>query len=232
VLDVSGSMRETDMGGAHPRRIDAAREQALQFAARRTQDRVGLLQFAMFPELRCPPTLDGGALAAFLRGVEPVPPGSEFDRTGIGVALAKAVTLLESSPAKSRVVVLLTDGQNNVPDIEPDAAAKLAKDAAVRVHTIGIGTGTKLQGMFGTRVIPPDFSALERIAQTTGGRFFRAFDGAQLEAVYREIDAMEKVELEDPRYRTQDWFHWPLAAGAAVLLVVLLAELTWMRRLP
>ncbi len=232
VLDVSSSMLEEDMDSGGQRRIDAAREQATQFAAKRTQDRVGLLVFALYPELRCPPTLDERAVAAFLSDVQTVRRGSEEDRTGIGIALAKAVTILEESEAKARVVVLLSDGENNVPDVMPEQAAKLAKDAGVRVHTIGLGEGRRVQGPFGTRVLPVDFRALEQIAEETGGRFFRAFDTESLARVYAEIDAMEKVELEDPRYRTTDWFHWPLGAGALALVLTWLLESWWLRRLP
>ncbi len=177
LVDISSSMRATDMNDAQNQtRVSAAREKALQFAKARTSDRVGLVTFARFPQLRCPITLDQQALAAFLKDVEAVHPQSEEDGTGIGIALSKAVKLLEDSEAKSRVVVLLSDGEETIGTIMPDEAAKLAKDADVRVHTIGIGKPRVVHTFLGTQMIPVDFSALEGIAKTTDGRFFAAAD--------------------------------------------------------
>lgn len=233
LVDISSSMRATDMNDDNTRtRVSAAREKALQFAKDRTSDRVGLVCFARFPELRCPLTLDQGALSVFLKDIEAVHPRSEEDGTGIGIALAKAVKLLSGSKAKARVVVLLSDGQETVGTIMPDEAAKLAKDADVRVHTIGIGKPQLVETFLGTRTIQADFSALEHIAKTTGGRFFAAADADELAEVYKVIDEMEKVELEDPRYRTVDHYLYPLVAGAALLLLGMLLESGWIRRLP
>jgi Ca-activated chloride channel homolog len=233
LVDVSSSMRATDMNDENTKtRVAAAREKALQFAKARTHDRVGLVTFARFPELRCPLTLDQEALAEFLRKIDAVRPQSEEDGTGIGIALAKAVELLQGSDAKARVVVLLSDGEETIGTIMPDEAAKLAKDANVRVHTIGIGKPRMIQTFLGTQMIPVDFSALEGIAKTTGGRFFAAADADELAQVYKVIDEMEKVELEDPRYRTVDWFHYPLVAAVALLLLAMVMELGWIRGLP
>ena len=137
-VDVSSSMLQEDMRDDESyRRMDAARDRAQEFAAARDRDRVGVIAFARFAELRCPPTLDEDALSAFLRVLDTVPRGSEFDATAIGVALAKAVDVLADSDAESKVVILLSDGENNVDAILPEQAARLAKDAGVRVHTIG-----------------------------------------------------------------------------------------------
>jgi len=191
------------------------------------------MTYALFPELRCPLTLDIDALSAFLRGVDTVQRGSQEDRTAIGVALAQAVRFLEKPDTPSKIVVLLTDGQNNVGDVMPADAAKLAADAGVRVHTIGLGAGQVLMSPFGGRqLLPTDFSELERIAKDTGGRFFAAEDAAGLGAVYQEIDRMEKVEIEDPRYRTTDGFAWPMAAALVVLLLALGLQCTWIRGAP
>ncbi len=233
LVDVSSSMRAPDMNDDNTRsRVSAAREKALEFAKARTSDRVGLVAFARYPELRCPLTLDQAALAAFLKDVEAVYPQTEEDGTGIGIALAKAVKLLEQSEARSRVVVLLSDGEETVGTIMPDEAAKLAKDADVRVHTIGIGKPRVIQTFLGPQRIPVDFSALEGIAKTTGGRFFAAADADELEQVYAVIDQMEKVELQDPRYRTVDWFLYPLVAAASLLVLAILLEFAWIRGLP
>ena len=234
VVDVSSSMianRDMNERGTK-NRLDAAKEKALRFAAARTHDRVGLLTFARYPELRCPLTLDQQALAVFLEGVHAVRPNSEEDGTGIGIALAKAAKLLEDSDARSRVVVLLSDGQETVGGIMPDQAAKLAKDADVRVHTIGIGKPRRIQTLFGVQEMAVDFAVLENMAKTTGGRFFAARDADELEQVYAAIDEMEKVALEDPRYRTVDWFTYPLGLGMVLLALGIVMEFCWIRWLP
>jgi Ca-activated chloride channel family protein len=229
LVDTSSSMNIPDMDEAQQlRRMDAARRRAEAFAKDRARDRVGLVAFARFAELRCPLTMDEQALAAFLRVVDTVPEGSEFDGTAIGIALAKAVQVLQPSTAKSKVVVLLTDGEQTVHDIAVADAAKLAQDAGVRVHTIGLGNGTPTP--FGFRGL--DFRELQAVAKTTGGAFFQPKSDDDLAAVYARIDELEKVELEDPRYRTVDRFEWPLAAGLVVLLAALLLEVLVFRRTP
>jgi Ca-activated chloride channel family protein len=208
--------------------MDAARQRAEEFAKARTHDRVGLVAFARYAELRCPLTLDEAALGSFLAVLDTVPQGSEIDATAIGVALAKSVQLLQKSTAKSKVVVLLSDGMNNVEDILPAEGAKLAKDAGVRVHTIGLGKGLPTPQGYARL----DFRDLKTIADTTGGHFFQPRSDADLAEVYARIDELEKVELEDPRYRTVDRFEWPLGCGLGLLLLALLAEVLVYRRTP
>lgn len=229
VVDASSSMLQEDMRASDTyRRMDAARDRAMEFAAARKHDRVGLVAFGRYAELRCPPTLDENALAAFLRVLDTLPRGSEFDATAIGTALAKAVQVLDGSDAKSKVVVLLSDGENNVHDIEPEDAAKLAKDKGIRVHTIGLGHG--LQHAGGFRELA--FAELKLIAETTGGEFFPARSDADLAAVYIRIDEMETTEREDPRYRTADHFAWPLGIGLLLMLLAVLFEALVVRRVP
>lgn len=229
VVDTSSSMLAEDMRpGQTYRRIDAARDRALEFAAARSHDRVGLLSFARFAELRCPLTLDEAALAAFLRVLETVPVGSDFDNTAIGVAVMKAVDVLAASEAESRVVVLLSDGENLMREILPEEAAAAAADAGIRVHTIGLGTGVSTP--FGLQ--PLRFDALRTIAEATGGEFFRARDDDSLAEVYDRIDALETTEREDPRFRTVDCFHVPLGIGLALLLFAVLIEAVWLWRVP
>ncbi|MFN9758713.1 MAG: VWA domain-containing protein [Planctomycetota bacterium] len=228
-VDASSSMNIADMDATRKtRRMDAARERAREFAAARRRDRVGAVSFARYAELRCPLTLDETALDAFLGVFDTVPEGSELDGTAIGTAVAKAVQVLQKSDAKSKVVVLLTDGENTVHDIEPATAAKLAMDAGLRVHTIGLGNGTPTP--FGFQ--PLDFRELRQIAETTGGRFFQPRSAADLAEVYAQIDELETVELADPRFRTVDCFEWPLAAGLATLLLALLLDALLLRRAP
>lgn len=234
VVDISSSMVQEDMRDNDPyRRMDAARDRAEEFAAARTHDRVGLVAFGRYAELRCPPTLDEEALAAFLRVIDTLTPGSEFDGTAIGIALVKAVQVLKDSDAKSKVVVLLSDGENNVDDILPSEAAKLAKDAGLRVHTIGLGRGIQVPSRTRTpRFLPLKFEELKTIADTTGGMFFKAKTDTDLADVYERIDEMERTEREDPRYRTVDRFEWPLAIGLVTMLLALLFEALVVRRVP
>lgn len=228
IVDRSSSMLAPDMDARGKTRMEAARENAGAFAKARKSDRLGLLTFARFPELTCPPTLDQDALQAFIRGLETVRPRTPEDGTAIGVALAEASKVLVTSAAKSRVVVLLSDGEQTVHDISYEDGAKLCKDAGVRVHTIGLGTGERT--LIGIQ--EPSFTALKAAAEITDGKFFRARSAEDLAEVYQEIDQLEKVELEDPRYRTTDHFLWPLLVGSVLVLLSLLLELTWLRRLP
>ena len=147
-----------------------------------------LMTYAQFPELRCPLTLDQDALRDFLLDVDLVTDRLE-DGTAIGVALAKAVAVLEQSDVASKVVILLTDGENNIDNIMPMDAARLALDASVRVHTIGIGRENP--SVFGLR--PADFSELAEIASMTGGRFFVAPTEQVLAQVYAAIDELDGV---------------------------------------
>jgi Ca-activated chloride channel family protein len=209
--------------------MDAARQRALEFAAARTDDRVAFIAFSRYAELRCPPTLDERALAAFLEATDTVPEQSELDGTAIGVAIAKAVQVLRKSTAKARVAVLLSDGENTVDTIDVETAVKLATDDGVRIHTIGIGRG--MPTPFGG-FQPLEFEALKLAAEETGGRFFQAESDADLQAVYGEIDRLEKTELEDPRYRTVDAFAWPVGIGLSVLLLALLLDVLWIRGVP
>lgn len=235
-VDISSSMDAKDIeDDGQTRRVEAVRDKALAFAKSRKNDRVGLMTFARYADLRCPPTLDMDALAAFIRSVDTVQRGSDEDLTGIGGVVAKASAFLADVDTPSKIVVLLSDGQEtahpNFPDvaIEPSAAAELAADEDVKVHTIGFGRFGVDQ--FGRRV-RLEFPELETIAETTGGQFFRARTADDLEAVYAEIDKMEKRELDDPRYRTTDWFSGPLLLGLGIALLALLAEFAWIRGLP
>lgn len=228
-VDVSSSMLQEDMREDEAyRRMDAARDRAQEFAAARTRDRVGVVAFARFAELRCPPTLDEDALGAFLRVLDTVARGSEFDATAIGVALAKAVDVLADSDAASKVVILLSDGENTSDAILPEDAARLAKDAGVRVHTIGLGRGRP--SVFG--FVPLAFESLKSIAAKTDGEFFEARSDEDLAAVYARIDELETSEREDPRYRTVDRFALPLAVGLAMLVLGVLFEAFVIRRVP
>jgi len=198
-------------------------------------DNCALIVFAQFPQLLCPFTLDAGALTGFLDGVELVRNEAE-DGTAIGRGLGKAVALLEKSDARSKVVVLLTDGENNVADIPPLEAARLAAELSVRVYTVLAGRYVIQEDIFG-RVFATDrqldTGELEEIARLTGGRFFRARDRESLEQVYAEIERLERTPRQERRY-TETFDLYPpivlLALGAYAL--AWLSASTWARRLP
>lgn len=230
VVDASSSMltRDMDRAGAL-RRIDAARQRAGEFAAARAHDRLGLLTFARYAELRSPLTLDHRALQAFVAAIDTVPPDSELDMTAIGTALAKTSQVLGRGEGKSKVAVLISDGENNLGDILPEEGARLCAEAGIRVYTIGLGNGVALP--FGG-MQPLEFRDLQQIAETTGGRFFTARTDQDLGEVYGVIDQLEKQPLQDPRYRTVDQFELPLLAGLLLAALALLLECSWLRGVP
>ena len=211
-LDTSSSMTSNDLDPKRSR-LDVAKGAAAQFVAGRPDDRIGLVGFARYPDLRCPPTLDHDALAQFLKGVAPVESDGPEDATGIGTAVARAAQVLRRR-AKSKVVILLTDGEENVaseenPDeIAPLHAGQLSRELGVRVYAIAAGLGEDV-----------DTTQVQRLAEQTGGRFFRARDRDAVAQVYREIDELERVEFEEPRFENRDRFLAILAAALSLLLV-------------
>jgi Ca-activated chloride channel family protein len=239
VVDRSGSMRFDDLERKKSR-LDVVKEVVGEFAARRMTDRefaadsVALITFARYPRLLCPFTLDADALTGFLRGVT-LAERQEEDGTAIGVGLAKAVSVLRESSAKSRVCVLLTDGENNVEDITPARAAELAAEEGIRVYTIYAARYQyqfhPIQGWVPTRSAA-DTSELEHMAELTGGRFFRASDRAELEAIYAEIERLEKTPRSERRYEESfDLYPWLVLPALACALLAQLSRATWARRL-
>jgi Ca-activated chloride channel family protein len=239
-IDRSSSMKYPDLD-ANRSRLDVVKEVVGDFAVRRMTDQVGasdnvaLIAFAQYPQLVCPFTLDAGALAGLLSSVELVRTEVE-DGTAIGRGLAKAVALLADSEAESRVVVLLTDGENNVQDIEPLEAGRFAAERQVRVYTVLAGRYVYQEDIFG-RIYPTErelnTQELEEIAKITGGRFFRARDRAALERVYAEIESLERTERKEERYtETQDLYPSFLLPALALYALAWLSVSTWARRLP
>jgi Ca-activated chloride channel family protein len=210
-----------------------------EFVAARPEDRIGLVLFAARPYTQCPLTLDHGWLR---QNLERARIGMIEDGTAIGSGLATAVNRLRASTAKSKFVVLLTDGQQNAGRITPQTAADAAATLGVKVYTVGAGTRGlapfPMQDVFGNKVYRPmpvdiDEKTLEKIAATTGGRYFRATDTASLREVYAEIDRSEKTPFEAPQYldyrELYPWLAWP--ALGLLLLEIGLAE-TVLRKLP
>lgn len=237
-IDTSGSMRAEDF---RPRnRLQVAKDTVLRFIEGRSSDRLGLVAFAGIATTRCPLTIDHAMLRTFLDAVDFAP--EREDGTAIGMGLATAVRRLESSEAKSRVVVLLTDGRNNRGQIGPEDAARAAEALGVRVYTVGVGTEGEAPypidaGPLGTRYTTIreelDEPLLRRIAEETGGRYFRATDAEGLEEAFLTIDALERSEIRS-RVRIQytERFHAALGPAALLLLLEGLLVTTRLRRIP
>ncbi len=225
-VDISGSMRSEDfrLEGRRASRLDVVKSVVRDFVTERPDDRIGLVLFSARPYTQCPLTLDHGWL---LQNLERTRIGMIEDGTAIGSALAAAIGRLEHSAAKSAVVILLTDGQNNAGKISPLTAAEAARALGVKVYTIGAGT----QGMapyptrdaFGNLVYRPiqvdiDERTLRQIADTTEGQYFRATDTASLKDIYQTIDQLERSEFDVPRYLDYDELYPWLVAPAVMLL--------------
>jgi Ca-activated chloride channel family protein len=244
-LDHSGSMAAVDLGqrpggGFDPvSRLDFAKRVVDDFIDGRQADRIGLVVFAGRAFTRCPLTLDYGLLAQILETVEIT---RRYDGTAIGMGLATAVNRLKDSEARSRVVILLTDGRNNTGEIDPETAAHLARALEIKVYTVGVGTEGNApipvdDPAFGRRYVfqPVDLDekTLRRIADATEGRYFRATDAQTLAEIFRRIDALERTEVRiRERVRRTELF-LPLAlAGGALLLLETMAGWTLFRQVP
>lgn len=215
LLDVSSSMTQKDLDPLRTR-LDVAKEAAAGFVARRAEDRIGLILFARYPDLRCPLTLDHTALAELLAAVAAVEAEGPEDATGIGTALARAAQTLQRSQSRSKIAILLTDGQENVAtaqtpeEIAPLHAAQLCRQLGIRVYTVVAGIEERSET---GQARPVDTREVEQVARLTGGAFFAVRDAAALARVYAEIDALERSELTTPRFRLEDRFA-PFLLGA------------------
>jgi Ca-activated chloride channel family protein len=224
VLDRSASMLRDDLAAGRTR-LAVAKEAAKAFVAGRPFDRIGLVTFARFPDLLCPPTLDHAALARWIDDVRPVAADGSEDATGVGGAAARAAELLRGISG-TKVVVLLTDGVENVSsaaapeEIPPLRAARFARDAGVRTYVIAASADGAADQAAADEV--------RRAAELTGGRFFAARDASALRAVYGAIDAAEKTVYAEPEYRLVERFApWLLAGLACVLAARLLRATVW-----
>jgi len=221
-MDVSGSMLARDF---KPDRLGAAKEIGIKFISGRPNDRIGLVVFAGESFTLCPLTTDHATLINMFHNVNM---GILEDGTAIGSGLATAVTRLKDSHAKSRVIILLTDGVNNRGEIAPLTAAEIAKSFGIRVYTVGVGTmGTApypVQTPFGTQYqnmkVEIDEDLLTSISKLTGGEYFRATNNTTLEEVYGKIDKLEKSKIEVAEYRSrEEKFRGFLLAAFAILVV-------------
>ena len=240
-LDVSGSMASLDLtlDGKPADRLSVVKSVVAKFIDQRPNDRIGMIAFAGVPFLVSPLTLEHDWLQRNLSRVEL---GTIEDGTAIGSALTSAVNRLRTSDARSKLVVLLTDGQNNSGKVQPALAAEAAAALGIKVYTIGVGvTGTAPMPVtddHGHRHIvmtdaDVDEKTLSMIADKTGGAFFRATDTQSLNEIYARIDSLEKTTREVSRYERHDEkFAWALLPGLALLAAELGFATTWLRRVP
>jgi Ca-activated chloride channel family protein len=221
-LDISSSMLSEDL---QPKRIEAAKNVAQEFISGRTNDRIGLVIFSSESFTQCPLTMDYGVLTSLIKHVKT---GMIEDGTAIGLGLATAVARLKDSKAKSKVIILLTDGKNNRGEIDPLTAAQLAQTYGIRIYTVGVGTNGRapypVQTPFGIQyqMLPVDVDegTLKQIADYTEGKYYRASDNGKLKAIYREIDQLEKTRIEVRSYRRYAEMFYSFAALAFVLMIV------------
>lgn len=237
VMDISSSMLARDFT---PDRLTVSKQVAIDFVSHRTYDRIGLVVFAAESYTQCPLTHDHQVLIDYLESLEC---GQLVDGTAIGMGLAAAVNRLKDSEAKSKVVVLITDGVNNEGYIRPATASEVAVQFGIKVYTIGIGSyGQAIspvrrradgQYQFGLTNVEIDEALLQKIANDTGGKYYRATSAERLQRVYEEIDRLEKTEVEISVYkRYEELYYWPLFAGIFLLALLFLARATILRSLP
>jgi Ca-activated chloride channel family protein len=226
--DISGSMIAEDF---HPNRIEAAKSVAMEFIGGRPDDRIGLVVFSGESFTQCPLTLDHAVVKNLLKEVKS---GMIEDGTAIGMGLATAVSRLKESKAKSRVIILLTDGVNNMGVIDPMTAAGIAQSFGIRVYAIGVGTmgvaPYPQQTPFGIRYqnipVEIDEALLQKIADQTGGKYFRATDNEKLKAIYAEIDRLEKTKIDVTQFRhyKEEFYGAAMFAGCFLLLEIALSQ--------
>ena len=239
-MDVSTSMLARDL---KPSRIDAAKTVAGEFISGRSDDNIGLTIFAGEAFTQCPMTTDHQSLLNLLGGVRTdlAERGLIEDGTAIGMGLANAVSRLKDSKTKSKVVILLTDGSNNMGDISPLTAAQIAKSLGIRVYTIAVGSKTvaPYPMQVGGTVqlvdvrVDVDEETLRQIAQTANGHFYRATNTAELKRIYKDIDLLEKSKMEVKKFSKRYEAYMPFAIAALLCLVLeLLLKVTWLRRIP
>lgn len=239
-MDVSTSMLAQDL---KPNRIEAAKSVAAEFISGRPDDNIGLTIFAGESFTQCPMTTDHTSLLNLLQNVRTdiAERGLIEDGTAIGMGLANAVSRLKDSKTKSKVVILLTDGSNNMGDISPLTAAQIAKSLGIRVYTIAVGSKTvaPYPMQVGGTVqyvnvrADVDTGTLTKIAQTADGHFYGATNTAELKQIYKDIDKLEKSKMEVKRFSKRYEAYQPFALAAVLsLLLEILLRITWFRRIP
>ena len=239
-MDISYSMLSEDV---QPNRLDVAKDVAAEFVSDRPNDNIGLTIFAGEAFTQCPMTTDHSSLLNLMRNVNSnlVMSGLIQDGTAIGMGLSNSISRLKDSKTKSKVIILLTDGSNNVGDISPMTAAQMAKTFGIRIYTIGFGTNQMAripvlvngQVQYDQQQGTIDYKTLQSIAQTTNGHFYRAESRSELSQIYQDIDKLEKSKLTKSSYaKLYDVFQ-PFAFAAFISLPLELPlRLTAFRRIP
>jgi Ca-activated chloride channel family protein len=237
-LDVSSSMLAEDFKPKN--RLEAAKTVAEDFIQGRQNDRLGLVIFAGESFTQCPLTLDYGVLMTLLQDIKVA--GQDWDGTAIGMGVVNAVNRLRDSKAKSKVIILLTDGVNNRGEVDPVTASNIAAAIDVKIYTIGAGSqGTALypvnDPLLGKRFVPMpveiDEDVLKRIAANTNGRYFRATDTKKLSEIYTEIGELEKTKIEVKEFtRYDEYFHYFLLIGLALFVLEMVLANSVFRKLP
>ena len=234
-VDISTSMLAEDL---KPNRLEAAKDVAAAFINGRPNDNIGLTLFAGESFTQCPLTVDHAVLLDLIKDIRC---GLIEDGTAIGMGIASAVTRLKESKAKSKVIILLTDGTNNRGDISPLTAAEIAKSFDIRIYTIGVGTngmapypypvGGTVQ--YVSMPVEIDENTLAQIASTTNGNYFRATSNSKLKEVYEEIDKLEKTKLSVKEYNThQERFHWFAFIAFLLVLIEVILRYSLLRKIP
>jgi Ca-activated chloride channel homolog len=236
-LDVSTSMQAEDFKPNN--RLFVAKEEMKKFISKRLNDRIGLVVFARNSYTQCPLTTDYGIL---LRFIDQVDFGAVEDGTAIGMALANAVNRLRDSPAKSKIIILATDGDNNAGEIDPQTAANIAAAFDIKIYAIGVGKEGNVMfpiddPIFGKRYIYQpsriDEGALRSIAERTKGKFYRAQSGKELDDIYTTIDKLEKTEIKTTAHvQYRELFVQFVIAGLILLALEIILANTWFKKLP
>jgi Ca-activated chloride channel family protein len=239
-LDISGSMASLDFEPQN--RLEAAKEVISDFVRERQYDQVGLVVFARNAFNQCPPTVDHNVLLRLLKQTDLATDVGVEDGTAIGMGLANAANMLKDSPAKSKVVILLTDGVNNAGQIDPLTAAEAVQTLGIKVYTIGMGrpgqVPVPIVDAFGRKDViyqesTLDEETLQAIADATGGLYFRAEDTAGLKQIYDEINTLEKSQVEVHTYtRYQELAVWLLLPALFIFLLEMFLRQTVFRRTP
>ncbi|MDO4726405.1 MAG: VWA domain-containing protein [Porphyromonadaceae bacterium] len=235
-MDISGSMLARDLS---PNRLEAAKDVGIEFILSRPNDNFGLVVFAGESFTQCPLTTNHASLVNLFKQVDF---GIIEDGTAIGLGLATAINRIKNAPGKSKVIILLTDGTNNTGDIAPISAAEIAQSFGIRVYTIGVGTRgmapVPTVDVFGNihyiqAEVVIDENTLQKIASTTGGKYFRATNTNSLKEIYSEIDKMEKTKLKTENYSRKYEQYIPfLLIALGILLLDVLVRILILKRLP
>ncbi len=236
-MDVSTSMLAMDL---KPNRLEAAKMVAAEFVNGRPNDNIGLTIFAGESFTQCPLTIDHTVMLNMLNSVkcDIAAEGIIEDGTAVGMGIANAITRLKESKAKSKVIILLTDGSNNRGEISPEAAAEIAKQFGIRVYTIGVGTNAEdapypYGGQIINMPVEIDEQTLKSIATITDGNYYRATSNSKLKEVYEQIDKLERTKMNVKEFSTREEEYMPFAIALfAALLLEILLRITILKRIP